>query len=1173
MGNSKSQPCRPRRPMYLFYLIHRTWSVVVDHRNAGKEERYEDIDRETDLTSRCSGCAGCGYHQDSLFFESESEMAPNAEEELLAVKPWGPQPEKQERLRPPTYNAEDYAVALRRWGRRPVLSSSSSGSAATSGGSAETQNGTLPSTTSSSSGYASGSGEMTLRQFTSVSELLNKLRADLRLAFPSFVQEFASSPADGITLLLETLRGVQLAQNLPPSGQTGPRIGTRRAALDELGCVECLAACGERCADAPRLLIEAQPGLLALAVCLTSSLNRSRVLALQLLTRVCQAPGGHAAVSEAVSTLRLRYGEGGRFRFLAGALLAPSAAIVLRVAGVSFLNAFIKSAPRAQAKLYIQAEACEAGLEPKILQEWLTEMDSSVEESLSDLLRKEVHRWTRNCVDVEALQKRAARAEETCRMLGKKILSLQSQIENLQVENMNGYNSSHDRSKSSNFRTANFREAKIPQKSSSNADDEGISSSERSSTPEELKRDDQGNLKLSGVDNDQETTIDDVIEELRIIVKDAEEEYEDKNTVQMRKEILSAKNSDPKPFRGSIANTCTTYDICGDKNSSRPKPLGHPKTSKYSQGSGRTMTSCTESTQRCNQTPVTYFGNRNADPEGYNSSDSSATRKLSSNHSIISKSSTDGSLKITIKGPDIEEAIVPAILHPQPPKRSPPCLTAILAARNCAFADQEEVYNSPGDEVEEETLGDGSDSLLSASRLKYAQNEVATPFNMRSGVYGSQEEKPASSQATKSCEDLCNLKRETENKGEKKTIRNYDSGSALNSIVGTKNDQRSESRSFEAAPSSRRRLEQRAHSQSSEQSLRHGGQKYRSEVEKRKMLRRTSSQDCLSQKSGEQRYHHHHQKLKRSESGIESRIRKFESLNSFENLSLNSFSRPGSVDNVSMRQFLESDSGKGRMKRSESFHHISMQSKKELPSSRGGSDSGLFYVTNFDLEPVVTQPIKSESTKSPSLLTKSLDRIDEGLDSMVDIVLTEDKQGWPVHDKQIKEKPPKNSGKLHKSERSQAKGEKQLKSDEFYRGFNDKVISNKQLKSDELYDEKLVQKQWSYESELNNSRMMNSTSTENPLAMISRSSPSSRHESFCLDKSVGSKFSKGSNESGIYLPGRSYDAFGLSKSRFNAGKYSGNNLIPRDNHSSRHPIILPTTKHNGKVTDVLSGLY
>lgn len=113
-------------------------------------------------------------------------------------------------------------------------------------------------------------------------EILLGLVWQIKLFF-SFVQEFASPPADGITLLLETLRGVQLAQSSPPSsGHTGPRVGTRRAALDELGCVECLAACTERCTDAPRLLVQAQPGLLALAVCLTSSLNRSRVLALQV---------------------------------------------------------------------------------------------------------------------------------------------------------------------------------------------------------------------------------------------------------------------------------------------------------------------------------------------------------------------------------------------------------------------------------------------------------------------------------------------------------------------------------------------------------------------------------------------------------------------------------------------------------------------------------------------------------------------------------------------------------------------------------------------------------------------------------------------------------------------------------------------------------------------------
>jgi len=55
--------------------------------------------------------------------------------------------------------------------------------------------------------------EMGLRQFSTVSELLNKLKADLTSSFPSFRREFASpSTCDGVTLLLDLLRAIQLAQ-------------------------------------------------------------------------------------------------------------------------------------------------------------------------------------------------------------------------------------------------------------------------------------------------------------------------------------------------------------------------------------------------------------------------------------------------------------------------------------------------------------------------------------------------------------------------------------------------------------------------------------------------------------------------------------------------------------------------------------------------------------------------------------------------------------------------------------------------------------------------------------------------------------------------------------------------------------------------------------------------
>ena len=73
-------------------------------------------------------------------------------------------------------------------------------------------------------------------------------------------------------------------------------------------------------------------------------------------------------------------------------------------------------------------------------------------------------------------------------------------------------------------------------KVSSSAEDEGISFSERSSSPEDPPMTDTNNINNTQ-DNDQETTIDDVIEELRIIVKDAEEELHDWNQLQ-RREVL-----------------------------------------------------------------------------------------------------------------------------------------------------------------------------------------------------------------------------------------------------------------------------------------------------------------------------------------------------------------------------------------------------------------------------------------------------------------------------------------------------------------------------------------------------------------------------------------------------------------------------------------------------------
>ena len=82
----------------------------------------------------------------------------------------------------------------------------------------------------------------------------------------------------------------------------------------------------------------------------------------QLLTKACEPPGcGHGPVSEALSTLRLRFGEPVRFRFLAGMLSSAGGCLELQAAGIRFLNTLMETAPNPQSRLYLQAEFEQAG--------------------------------------------------------------------------------------------------------------------------------------------------------------------------------------------------------------------------------------------------------------------------------------------------------------------------------------------------------------------------------------------------------------------------------------------------------------------------------------------------------------------------------------------------------------------------------------------------------------------------------------------------------------------------------------------------------------------------------------------------------------------------------------------------------------------------------------------
>ena len=184
-----------------------------------------------------------------------------------------------EEERPPTYNAENYTANLVRFSR------------AASEARQEAEQDMF-------------SYEMGLRQFGSITELLSKLSYDLQVSYESFVTEFVRYPNDGVHRLLDLLKSIQLSQT-----EKKPNQGSvKKAQSDEYQTLFCLKTCTDQ-DDGALKILDHPSGLFTVAVCMMSNFSKSRVLALQLLTRICHIPQGHSAVADALSMLRLKFGE------------------------------------------------------------------------------------------------------------------------------------------------------------------------------------------------------------------------------------------------------------------------------------------------------------------------------------------------------------------------------------------------------------------------------------------------------------------------------------------------------------------------------------------------------------------------------------------------------------------------------------------------------------------------------------------------------------------------------------------------------------------------------------------------------------------------------------------------------------------------------------------------
>lgn len=68
-----------------------------------------------------------------------------------------------------------------------------------------------------------------------------------------------------------------------------------------------------------------------------------------------------------MSTLRLRFGEPVRFRFLVGMLISAGGQGELLASGIKFINNFLDTSGSTQRRLYIQAELEQAGFDVTVV--------------------------------------------------------------------------------------------------------------------------------------------------------------------------------------------------------------------------------------------------------------------------------------------------------------------------------------------------------------------------------------------------------------------------------------------------------------------------------------------------------------------------------------------------------------------------------------------------------------------------------------------------------------------------------------------------------------------------------------------------------------------------------------------------------------------------------------
>ncbi len=143
-------------------------------------------------------------------------------------------------------------------------------------------------------------------------------------------------------------------------------------------------------------------------------------------------------VSDAISMLRLRFGEPVRFKFLVGMLNSYNSS-AFHISCLRFLNRFVETSKDTREKILVQTELEEAGFDLLPLKKMLLQQSSSSGNVIApsgrgDMLQEELSRWTNNYIDVNSLVKKLLEAERANRKLREEMSLLREKFRHSEEE-------------------------------------------------------------------------------------------------------------------------------------------------------------------------------------------------------------------------------------------------------------------------------------------------------------------------------------------------------------------------------------------------------------------------------------------------------------------------------------------------------------------------------------------------------------------------------------------------------------------------------------------------------------------------------------------------------------------------------------------------------------------